>query len=324
MLPMLILGLVLAFLLVLVLRWASAADPKALLRLLLWTVGGVLLATFVFLAVSGRLAWAAAALAALVPWLLRALRLAAFGPGLARLLRALGMMGGGLGGLGGPGGGSGRAGPDPDDVSTVETDFLRMSLNHATGAMSGTVRAGTFAGRRLDDLDRAEVAALRGEVRDDPESLRVLDAWIERARPDWASDGTGEGAQGTGGGSGGGSGGGGAMTRAEALAILGLEKGADADAVKAAHRRLIALVHPDRGGSPYLAARLNEARDLLLVTQPNRPISSSHFAKRPPVGTARSPRCEPAPSPARGQKLTETQPAPRHANILRFLLTSVF
>jgi curved DNA-binding protein CbpA len=54
------------------------------------------------------------------------------------------------------------------------------------------------------------------------------------------------------------------MSRAEALAVLGLDESAGPDEVKAAHRRLIVLVHPDRGGTPYLAARLNQARDVLL------------------------------------------------------------
>jgi DnaJ family protein C protein 19 len=51
---------------------------------------------------------------------------------------------------------------------------------------------------------------------------------------------------------------------AEARAILGLDRGADADAIRTAHRRLVASVHPDRGGSADLARRVNAARDLLL------------------------------------------------------------
>jgi hypothetical protein len=56
----------------------------------------------------------------------------------------------------------------------------------------------------------------------------------------------------------------GAMSRDEALKVLGLGPGASADAVREAHRRLILQNHPDRGGSDYLAAKINQAKDVLL------------------------------------------------------------
>ena len=55
---------------------------------------------------------------------------------------------------------------------------------------------------------------------------------------------------------------------AEARAILGVSAGADAAAIRAAHRRLVTQVHPDRGGSAELARRVNAARDLLLRRTP--------------------------------------------------------
>ena len=55
----------------------------------------------------------------------------------------------------------------------------------------------------------------------------------------------------------------GRMTEAEALRVLGLEPGADARAVEAAHKRMIVRAHPDVGGSDYLAAKVNEARAVL-------------------------------------------------------------
>jgi DnaJ-domain-containing protein 1 len=54
------------------------------------------------------------------------------------------------------------------------------------------------------------------------------------------------------------------MPEAEARAILGVDSSADADAIRAAHRRLVSAVHPDRGGSAELARRINVARDVLL------------------------------------------------------------
>lgn len=54
------------------------------------------------------------------------------------------------------------------------------------------------------------------------------------------------------------------LDQVEARAVLGVALDADADAIRAAHRRLIAAVHPDRGGSAELARRINLARDVLL------------------------------------------------------------
>jgi DnaJ-domain-containing protein 1 len=54
------------------------------------------------------------------------------------------------------------------------------------------------------------------------------------------------------------------MPEAEARAILGVDSSADADAIRAAHRRLVSAVHPDRGGSADLTRRINVARDVLL------------------------------------------------------------
>lgn len=50
----------------------------------------------------------------------------------------------------------------------------------------------------------------------------------------------------------------------EARAILGVEPGADAAAIRAAHRRLVSALHPDKGGSAELTRRINAARDVLL------------------------------------------------------------
>jgi DnaJ family protein C protein 19 len=56
----------------------------------------------------------------------------------------------------------------------------------------------------------------------------------------------------------------GSMTRAEALEILGLKAGASETDIRAAYHRLMRAAHPDAGGSDWLAARINQARDALL------------------------------------------------------------
>ncbi len=138
-------------------------------------------------------------------------------------------------------------------ASGVETAMLEMRLDLETGAMTGRVRAGRFAGRELAALSLAELRALLEEAaRADAESVALLEAWLDRAHPEWRDDGPAAPAAG------------GPMTPAEALAVLGLAEGADEAEIRAAHRRLMQAAHPDRGGSDWLAARVNQARDVLL------------------------------------------------------------
>ncbi|HWT10222.1 MAG TPA: hypothetical protein VN329_13725 [Roseomonas sp.] len=138
----------------------------------------------------------------------------------------------------------------PGQETRVETATLAMVLHHDSGRMTGTVMRGRFAGTDLAGLAMADILALRDDcAREDPDSVPLLEAWLDRAHPDWrdappAAEGP--------------------MDRAEALAVLGLAEGADEAAIRAAHRRLMRTAHPDQGGSAWLAARLNAARDLLL------------------------------------------------------------
>ncbi|MEI8395533.1 MAG: hypothetical protein WCF85_12405 [Rhodospirillaceae bacterium] len=146
-------------------------------------------------------------------------------------------------------------------TSRVETRLLRMILYHDTGILAGEIIGGGFAGRPLDSLSFDETMELMAECRRlDPQSITVLETWLDRTRgPQWRErQGAGartETAPETGSG---------ALSRAEALEILGLSPGATPEAIKEAHRHLMAGVHPDRGGSTWLAAKLNQARDALL------------------------------------------------------------
>lgn len=167
-------------------------------------------------------------------------------------------------------------GPAGGQTSRVETLYLRMTLFHDSGAMAGEVLHGPWRGRTLDSLTFGQIMTLLDDCRrDDPQSAAVLETWLDRTHPDWqardgegATGGSGAGSGGAGGGAqGGGSQGGpqgGPMTREEAYDILGLAPGATPEQVKDAHRRLMMKVHPDHGGSTYLAAKINQAKDLLL------------------------------------------------------------
>jgi hypothetical protein len=156
-----------------------------------------------------------------------------------------------------PGGFPGSAGKPAGQTSRVVTDHLEMELDHDTGAMTGRVRKGMFAGRHIESLKPAEVALLWQDCRFvDPQSAQILEAYLDRVHATWREDvARGEREmRGTDG----------RMSADEAYSILGLAPGASEDEVRRAHRELMLKLHPDRGGSTYLAAQINEAKDVLL------------------------------------------------------------
>ena len=156
-------------------------------------------------------------------------------------------------------------GPSPGQKSEIETRFLRMSLDHDTGAMDGTVIEGVFEGRELDDLNMVEQLSLLAMCRSgDEQSARLLEAYLDRVHgASWrAQDAGAERARD--GASFGGGAAPGAMDRDEAYKVLGLRTGASEEDIKGAHRKLMTKIHPDHGGSTYLAAKINQAKDVLL------------------------------------------------------------
>lgn len=234
--PYLILGVVLLGLLLLTARVIVNTDAAQLGRRLGWVAAGVgvtsAAAVLVLLLASDRFGPALALAGGLVPLIWR---------GRERWRRRFGAA---TGSGGGP-------------RSEVSTAMLRMRLDHQTGAMTGQVKSGPFAGRQLEDLDQSELIALwRQCVAEDEQGARLLETYLDRLRPDWrqaASNGVGGGATP-----------GEAMTREQAYAILDLKPGADAAQIKEAHHRLMMKLHPDHGGSTFLAAQINRAKDMLL------------------------------------------------------------
>jgi hypothetical protein len=227
------------------LRVLANAPVTALRQGILWSAGLAGASVLLLLFASGRAPQVVGALGVLAPFAWRWWRN-------RRMARRFGA--GQAAGAGGENGGG---------ESRVETATLAMRLDHGTGRMSGRVRAGPQAGRELAELSRPELLALLAACRaDDPDSVPLLEAWLDRADPDWregadaADDGRADGARHASGG--------GRMSRVEALAVLGLAEGASEDEIRAAHRRLMRAAHPDGGGSDWLAARINQARDVLL------------------------------------------------------------
>ncbi|HEV8015257.1 MAG TPA: DnaJ domain-containing protein [Stellaceae bacterium] len=230
--PYLILGVALLACLLLAARLVMTADAAKLGRFIGWFATGIGVAgagaLVIGLIASDRLGPAIAVAGGLAPLVLR-------GRTLWRRYR---------------GGATSAAGK----VSEVETEMLRMRLDHDTGAMSGQVRRGAYAGRRIEDLDQPELIALwRQCVAEDEPGARLLETYLDRLRPDWRKAAGG-----------GASGGGDVMTREQAYAILDLDPGATDEEIKDAHRRLMMKIHPDHGGSTFLAAQINRAKELLL------------------------------------------------------------
>src|SRR5262249_17935172 len=149
----------------------------------------------------------------------------------------------------------GRAWRDRTRVSRVRTAFLDMELDPRTGAMRGRILAGRYEGKALDALDPATLAGLLGQI--DGDSRDLLAADLDRRAPRWRDYAKADAAAGGGGGGRTRTMARGEMTKEEAYQILGVEPGADADAVGRAHRTLMKKLHPDQGGSTYLAARVN-------------------------------------------------------------------
>ena len=232
--PAIVLALVILAVVALGIAWFLRANPSSLargMRMVLVVLGA--------LAVGGMLIFGLRFLPSLLPELFGLAGLVITGL-IARALRNRPS-----GGFSSPG--TGRR-------TEVRTAFLQAWIDHGTGDVGGTVLSGRFAGRTLDRLSDSELLDLHEECRNDADSLRVMEAYLDRRlNVDWrtARQPPPRGPRSD-------------MTRAEALAVLGLAEGASEEEIRAAHRRLIRRTHPDAGGTADLAARINRAKDVLV------------------------------------------------------------
>jgi hypothetical protein len=151
-----------------------------------------------------------------------------------------------------------RAQKSPGQASRVRSAFLEMELDHDTGAMRGRILAGKYEGMSLDALDPLTLANLIGGL--DSDSRQLLMAYLDRRDPRWRENAQYDAAAGDGNNAAPS----GKMTKEEAYQVLGIAAGASADEIGRAHRSLMKKLHPDQGGSTYLAARVNQAKDVLL------------------------------------------------------------
>ncbi|MFT7530965.1 MAG: hypothetical protein ACI9FD_001974 [Gammaproteobacteria bacterium] len=214
--------------------WLGKATPaqrnEALRNIVIYGLAGVL----ILLVVTGRIPWLFAILGAALPWIQRGMMA-------MRAFKSL----------------KGFMGPSAQQNSRVNTAWLGMTLDHESGDINGEILSGAFKGSLLNQLGLDQLLSVLQEVRQqDAQSVPLVEAYLDRYHGDWRDDDEyTDSHHGTGGSS--------AMSREEALAILGLEEGANKKEITDAHRKLMLKMHPDRGGSSYLAARINQARDLL-------------------------------------------------------------
>lgn len=243
--PTLIAGIVAVALIYAALNVVKGADPKFLARLIKIGGGVVTLAFAAFIGARGELAIA-------IP-------IGIFGAGLL----GWSPFGTTLGSAWGNWGNTAKSG---GQKSEVRSKFIQMTLDHDTGALEGRLTSGPEAGRALDDFTLDQLLAL-GRAFDD-ESRALLESYLDRRFSGWREHAH-DAAAGGRGGEFGSAAAGGKMTMEEAYEILGLQRGAGRDEISRAHRGLMKKLHPDQGGSTYLAARVNEAKDTLLRTHRN-------------------------------------------------------
>lgn len=231
-------GCAILLLLLLAGRLIAAANPRMLAAVIRKMAGVAALAAAGFLIMRGALPLA-------IP-------LAVFG--LALVGRGSGL------GLGGP---FGSARKSPGQKSKVRTDRLEMELDHDSGHMEGQCLTGRFAGRPLSTLTDTEVMDLLDELHaDGAQEAALMEAYLDWRMPGWRDQDADRGpktehARGSARGS--------RMSAEEAYAVLGIGKQASEEDIRKAHRRLMMKMHPDQGGSTYLAARINEAKEVLLA-----------------------------------------------------------
>jgi hypothetical protein len=241
----LILGALALLLMLVLLRGFGGADPRLLVRSLRFFAAGLLLLAAIGFAFFDRVGLAM--LAGSFAWAM--------------------FTGGQVWHIGWPRGFShpgGTSGPQGKSAGTtcVSTEWVEMTLDHNSGAMSGRVLKGKYSGKGLHALSLNDSVLFYLEASSgDTETGNLLATYLDRRfgsdwRPQAESANRSSSQTHTRPDSG--------MSRSEAFAVLGLKPEADDDAILAAHRKLILKNHPDVGGSSEAAARINEAKDVLL------------------------------------------------------------
>lgn len=240
-----VIGFLAALLVFSLIRYGINSSPKQRRQLAYIVAIGLAAAVLLLLLLTGRIHFLAAVVAAAIPFAKKLPSLLRYIP-LFRYLKQ-------------------RAGASKQSgaVSTVETSLLRMTMEHVSGNISGEVLVGEFKGRQLSELSSSQLFQLYQLAANRyADAVPVFDAFLQRhIGVDWRKNAAEFGyqfdelnipAHNS------------EMDTSQALQILGLPEGATKKEVLDAHRKLMQKLHPDRGGSNYLAAQVNMAKDVLL------------------------------------------------------------
>ncbi len=148
---------------------------------------------------------------------------------------------------------------DKENIENIETDYLHIILDHKNDDMEAIVLKGPFANQSLSRLSCNDIIQIRKACKKtNYRNILFLEKYLDKIQPNWRQHPDIKGKSGKN------SYQNKPISLDEARAILGLTKEASHQEIRQAHRNLMKKFHPDQGGSNYLAARINEAKDYLL------------------------------------------------------------
>ena len=223
-------------------HWQNTPNQSDRKKLLIKTLLGALIVVVIILVVSGRMHWLGAVFAGLLAFLKQGIGLLIrFFPILTQLYRQF------------------VPSSKTPSTSTVCSQIIEMTLYHDTGKVAGKILTGVYQGKQLDELKREDLLKLYEYCKQtDRDSTRLLDSYLVGRFGDnsqFTSDANGQVSENIMS----------EMTTDEALRILGLSETPSREDITEAYRKIMQKLHPDRGGNDYFAAKINQARDLLLA-----------------------------------------------------------
>ena len=230
--------LILAIIATLILfRWLKRQPADKRWKVIAIVVAGVLLV----LVATGRMPWLFALIGAIIPLARRLFSLLRFAPLLSGIFNRVN-----------------NSTASSGQQSLVETQYLSMRLDHDSGQLSGSVKNGLHAGIELHQLSQNQLLDLyKSYLKLDSDSEQLLGNYIDRTYgTEWRSQNQSNNVDETSTAQ---------LSVNEAYAVLGLEPDANKQSILNAHKQLMQKIHPDRGGSSYLAVKINQARDLLIA-----------------------------------------------------------